>query len=96
MKENDLCMIFPRGQNPDTRPDKQFITMLLNKGVIKPSPGYRHTNSKPIKCLTDGREFQSIGAAERHYGIREGAIKQYFFHNRRKTKSLNGLTFELI
>lgn len=50
------------------------------------------TGPRPVVCITDGKEFPTVAAAGRHYGIREGSIWRV---TRGERKSVHGLKFEL-
>lgn len=80
----DTWDIFPRGQHPDTRTNKEW---LMKMGFIKnprvTNPRYPkdlkkgYPNRKPVICITTGEEFKGINMAEAHYGIAKSNLGKH-------------------
>ena len=96
--EEDKCPIFPRGQHPDERTNKQFLEILYEKRGLKESkvqdkyyPKFRRSAKCKLFCITNGKTYYSVKQIECEFGgdFRSRMSK----HLKREYKTINGLEF---
>lgn len=88
---NDL---FPRGQHPDERSDREFLRDMENK-MFKRKYESRKPNSIPVMCITDGRTYAGVRIAEKAYRIHPGNLGKHL-RGESNYRHVNGLRFKFM
>jgi hypothetical protein len=72
---NEKCEpLFPRGEHPDQRSDREFLRAIEKKVYIT---GRRPPNSIVLMCLNNGKEYSSIKAVKEDLGISTVNIQKH-------------------
>jgi hypothetical protein len=91
-EHNDL---FPRGQHPDERSNKQFCIDMGWRKSERTGRWYpnKKVNFMRIICLTTGKEYKSIRQAAKELNLDNGAIGKHIAGDINYTH-VGGLKFE--
>lgn len=89
--------IFPRGEHPDTRSNKEWLILMgfekSRRSTAKWFHKEKRTNRRPVLCINTGERYDGITIAEKDLGLHKGDISA---HIRGERDSVRGYRFKFI